>query len=209
MICTLCHIIRIMKKIAFLLIVLFGYGISVAQEVKPLEEYEKSLKEYYSTYWKAHREEYKGLNEKKVVSYLPDVGFVLGLPSISWRSSEFFRYRRDRDMLEKKLKSLDMSLELEMNAQLLELKIAYEKLMAEKERIKVAEDKYIIQAAIYAIGVECCEKRECTPEVCKTKELERYEASEVLKLMRIGLKIKVLELESLARYGLKMERLKP
>ena len=197
-----------MKEILLIFVFVFSSIWCLARELKPLAAYEASLQSYYQSAWKAGREEFKDLNRKSFWDYVPDVGFGWGLPIINWRLSNIFQYRRDRFLMDRRLKSLDMKMELEMNQQLQALGIEYEKLQLEQERIKVAQEKYTIEAAIYAIGVECCEKRECTPEQCRKKDLERFEASERIRVMRINYDIMVLELEKMAHFGIKNVLLK-
>jgi hypothetical protein len=196
-----------MKKIVFVLVIFLTSFDGIGRELRPLVVYEATLQSYYQSAWKAGREEFKDLNRKPFWDYVPDVGFGWGLPIINWRLSNIFQYRRDKYLMERKLKSLDMKMELEMNKQLQVLGLEYEKLILEKEKIKVAEEKYKIEEAIYTIGVECCQKRECTPEQCRKKDLERFESSERIRLMKIDFEILILELEKLSHFGLKTVKL--
>jgi hypothetical protein len=192
--------------IIFAFHLIFSSGFS--QELKPLSVYEASLKQYVQSMWKANREEFRDMNRKPFWNYVPDVGFAWGLPIVHWRLSNIFQYRRDKFLLERKLKSLDMKSEIDLNQQMQVLGIEYDKLKLELERIKIAEEKFRIEEAIYAIGVECCQKRECTPEQCRVKDLERFESSERIRILKIDFQILVLETEKLAHFGVKNLHLK-
>jgi hypothetical protein len=196
-----------MRPFLILITLLLSYHAGFGKELKPLSVYEASLQSYYQAAWKAGREELKDLKKKPFWNYVPDVGFGWGLPIINWRLSNIFQYRRDKYQLERKLMSLGMKMELEMNQQLQVLGVEYEKLGLEKEKIKVAEEKYKIEEAIYTIGVECCQKRECTPEQCRKKDLERFEGWEKIRLMKIDYDISVLEIEKLSHFGQKTVKL--
>ena len=197
-----------MKNLLLTLTFCLISAVSFSQELKPLSVYEASLQSYYQSAWKANREEFRDLQRKPFWNYVPDVGFAWGLPIIHWRLSEIFQYRRDKFLLERKLKSLDMKMEIELNQQMQVLGIEYEKVKLEQERIKIAEEKHRIEEAIYAIGVECCEKRECTPEQCRKKDLERFESLERIRVMQIEFKVLVLEIEKLSHFGGKVVSLR-
>ncbi|MDZ7936131.1 MAG: hypothetical protein U5M51_14415 [Emticicia sp.] len=201
------------KKTLFLVIFsLFWLKIAISLAQKPIStdlkdfsEYQKSLKSYYLKLWHAKREEFKDLNEKSFLYYAPTVGLQFGLPSVQFSTRDYANYQRDKKLLKSKLNSLDESLELEMNERLQALRVEYEKVKVEYDKLAVFQGKMKYLKALNAIKLECCTKRECTPEECRRAELEMYEFEQNEKLTALNIKIQVLELEKNAKYGLPNE----
>lgn len=194
------------------IILIFGLKIGVLMAQKPpstdlkdFSEYQKSLKLYYLKLWHAKREEFKDLGEKGVWYYFPTVGLQFGLPSVQFSSKEYLNYKRDKKLLRSKLNSLDETLELEMNERLQALRIEYEKVKVEYDKLAVFQGKMKYLKALHEIKRECCIKRECTPEECRKADLEMYEFEQNEKLTALNIKIQVLELEKNAKYGLPNE----
>lgn len=174
-------------------------------ELKDFSEYQKSLKSYYLKLWHAKREEFKDLNEKSFLYYAPSIGLQFGLPSIQFSTRDYANYKREKKLLKSKLNSLDETLELEMNERLQALKVEYEKVKVEYDKLAVFQGKLKYLKALHEIKLECCTKRECTPEECRKAELEMYEFEQNDKLTALNIKIQVLELEKNAKYGLPNE----
>ena len=168
--------------------------------LKEFSEYKKSLKSYYLKLWHAKRAEFKDLNEKSFLFYFPSIGLQFGLPSIQFSTRDYATYKRDKSLLRSKLNSLDEQLELEMNERLQALKIEYEKIKVEYDKVSVLQGKLKYLKALHSIKLECCLKRECTPEECKKAEMEMFEHEQTEKLSWLNIKIMVLELEKNAKY---------
>lgn len=174
----------------------------LSQELKPLLTYENSLHEFYMAQRHAQREEFKEFKEKPIWKYLPDVGLQFGLPSIQFRVSNYFQFKRDQHLLNAKVKSIDAKLQLEMNEQIQALRIAYQKLQLDAEKMKLAKGRQVFLERLHAIDVECCKRNECTPEECHKSELAFYQAIETIRLKELDYSISILELERMARYNL-------
>ncbi len=173
--------------------------------LKELSEYEKSLKTYYLKLWHAQREEFKDLNEKTFWYYLPSFGLQFGLPSVQFSTKEYLTYKRDKKLLRSKLQSLDESLELEMNERLQALRVEFSKIQVEYDKMAVSQGKMKFLRSLHEIKLECCRRRECTPEDCRKAELEMYSFEELQKIAELNIGIMVLEFEKLAKYNLPNE----
>lgn len=189
---------------------LLKFSVLVAQkatktELRDFSEYEKSLKSYYLKLWHAQREEFKDLNEKSFLYYAPSIGLQFGLPNIQFSTRDYANYKRDKMLLRSKLNSLDARLELEMNERLQALKVEYEKVNVEYDKLAVFQGKLKYLRSLHEIKQECCRRRECSPEDCKKADLEMYGYEEQEKLTELEIGIKILDLEKLAKYKLPME----
>lgn len=175
---------------------------AIAQDFQALERYESSLKMYYVQAWVANREEFRDLKQKPLYHYLPDVGFLWGIPNVNFRLHDIFKLKRDRYLLNRKLLALDMKMKLEMNDQLQLLRIRYKQAELKKQRYEGALAMDGLHHKIYLIGKECCGKRECTPEACLKMDLGREQQKQLLLEQKTTLAIEVLELERMAKYDM-------
>ena len=174
-------------------------------ELKEISEYEKSLKLYYLKLWHAQREEFKDLNEKSIFYYFPTVGLQFGLPSVQFSTKEYLSYKRDKKLLKSKLQSLDEGLELEMNERLQALRVEFRKIQVEYDKMAVSQGKMKFLQSLHEIKLECCRRRECTPEDCRKAELDMYGFEELQKIADLNIGIMILEFEKLAKYNLPNE----
>lgn len=169
------------------------------------DEYQKSVKTYYFRLWYAKKAEFKAVNEKSFWYALPTVGLQFGLPSIHIGSRDVLDYRRQKQLLENKLTSIDQGTLLEMNEQLQIVKIEFEKLKIEVQKLGILKGRGEFLNNLHTIRQECCKERSCTPEECKKADLEMYLFTEEIKTKELELKIKLLEFEKIARFGLPNE----
>lgn len=177
----------------------------VLMELKDFSEYQKSLKFYYLKLWHAKREEFKDLNEKSFFYYFPTFGLQFGLPSIQFTTRDYANYKRDKKLHTSKLNSLDETLELEMNEHLQALRVDYEKVKVEYDKLAVFQGRLKYLKSLHEIKKECCNRQACTPEECKKSDLEMFEFEQNEMLVALNIKIQVLELEKFAKYGLPNE----
>ncbi len=173
--------------------------------LKELLEYEKSLKTYYLKLWHAQREEFKDLNEKGFMYYLPSVGLQFGLPSVQFTTRDYTNLKRDKKLLKSKLQSLDEGLELEMNERLQALRVEFSKIRLEYDKMAVTQGKMKFLRSLHEIKLECCRRRECTPEDCRKAELEMYSFEELQNIAELNIAIMILEFEKLSKFGLPNE----
>jgi hypothetical protein len=153
-----------------LLIFLF-VGVSQSQELQTLKTYENSLVKFYRLQRTAEREEFKDFKEKPIWRYLPDVGLQFGLPSVQFRLSNYFEYKRDQHLVKSKLRGIDAKMQLEMNERVQDLRIAYNKLALNLKKLELAQGRLAYLEKIYAIDKECCGMQNCTPEQCHKFDL--------------------------------------
>jgi hypothetical protein len=191
----------------FILIILaqldcWGQSQTFSKKVQPLFDYELSLRTYYRKLRDSQREEFEDLNKKSIATYLPDVGLQFGLPSINFKFSDYLKYNRDLKIFERKLLSIDEKMALELNTAIQELRIEYKKLSLEHDRLTTARDRMVFVENLFKISQECCQKRACTPEDCRKRELDHFEQKQRLREAEINFDILILEFEKLARYGL-------
>jgi hypothetical protein len=172
------------------------------QRLKSLKMYEKSLIDFYRLQRTAEREEFKDFKEKPIWRYLPDVGLQFGLPSVQFRLSNYFEYKRDQHLIKSKLRGIDSKMQLEMNEKIQDLRIAFSKLELDLQKLKLAQGKIVFLEKLRAIDEECCRSFECSPEQCHESELSFYQAVEIIKLREVDYKIGILEIEQLAKYNL-------
>jgi hypothetical protein len=179
----------------------FG-GVLHGQELKSLKMYEKSLIGFYRLQRTAEREEFKDFKEKPIWRYLPDVGLQFGLPSVQFRLSNYFEYKRDQHLIKSKLRGIDSKMQLEMNEKIQDLRIAFSKLELDLQKLKLAQGKIVFLEKLRAIDEEYCRSFECSPEQCHEPELSFYQAIEIIKLREVDYKIGILEIERSAKYNL-------
>lgn len=176
--------------------------VSISQELKPLIGYENSLRDFYKLKRHSQREEFKEFKAKPFWKYLPDIGLQFGLPSIQFRLSNYFQYKHDQHLQRIKLLSIDSKAQLEMNEKIQELRIDYQKLVIQQQRLSLAQAKLAKQMALFSIQYECCNRNECTPEECRLNDLRQFEASEAVRLLEMNYRVSLLELEKTAKYNL-------
>jgi len=189
--------------LVFFCAVFFSFiGVLQSQELKSLKTYENSLVQFYRLQRTAEREEFKDFKEKPIWRYLPDVGLQFGLPSVQFRLSNYFEYKRDQHLIKSKLRGIDAKVQLKMNEKIQDLRIAFRKLELSLDKLKLGRGKLIYLKRLHAIDQECCRTENCTPGQCHRFDLNYYQATEAIKLKEMDYKIDVLELERMAKYEL-------
>lgn len=202
-----------MKFSTVLLLVAVSWNLANAQsgrsavQLLPIEIYQKSLKVYYNKLWTAERKEFQDLNIKSVLYYFPSVGLQFGLPSVQFSLQNILSYKRDKKVNKSKLSSLDLSLELELNKTLQELKTEYVKIEYESDKIKAFKRSYSSMKGIWAVQSECCNKNQCTPLECRKIEFESLQWEERERTLNADFVIMILELEKLAKFDLQSEKI--
>ncbi|MCU0325579.1 MAG: hypothetical protein MUF45_10055, partial [Spirosomaceae bacterium] len=189
--------------------IMISWNLTNAQtpQLKPLEDYNKSLKYYHNKLWTAERKEFTDLNIKSFFYYLPNIGLQFGLPSIQFGLKDLLNYKREKKIFDSKLKSLDLTANVNLNEALQALQIEYNKTLVVSDRLKAFQAVTAIKKKIWNITQECCKKNECQPTECYKTELEITERSEQEFLLIAELRIKILEIEKLAKYNLPEEKI--
>lgn len=172
--------------------------------LKELPVYEASLKQYYSRKWQVDQKEFTQINRKKWWYYLPSVGIQFGMPSVQFGTGTLAQIDRDKATSRAKLEAMEARARLEYNEALLQLRVMYRKLRI--EMLTVENDDWRLLPVIYGriidIHNEAFNDQKMTPLEHLTKNVEdrrrRLTALEHITVLRV----KVLELEEFAHYGL-------
>lgn len=171
------------------------------EELPTLEELETSLKTYHNKLWLADRNEYLALKKKKWWYYLPSVGIQFGLPSVQFSTGTLAIIDRDKNIRAAKLKSIDLSRELEFNKQLQELRNKYRILEIHNQRISTLTLIKNKEHEIFKIYIEATVKKDMTPEEFKLKELKYLREIDTFDNYQSTVEQEAHELLIFAHYG--------
>lgn len=120
----------------------------------------------------AEREEFKDFREKPIWRYLPGVGLQFGLPSVKFRLSNYFEYKRDQHLIKSKLRGIDAKVQLEMNEKIQDLRIAFRKLELSLDKLELGWGRMIYLEWLHAIDQECYRTENCTLGQCHRFDLD-------------------------------------
>jgi len=177
--------------------------------LRPLADYEASLKAYHLKKWQVDRTELMDRQKKKWWYYLPTVGLQFGLPSVQFNTQTLEQWDRDKALTKARLAAIDARAELTYNQELLQLRTMYRKLEIELDAIG-GENYQIMQRLherIMMIHNDAFNDRKMTPLEHLTKNIQYRQQLEGEKAQIRSLQLKVLELEELAKYGMVGNRL--
>lgn len=198
----------LMKLLLTLVLVLSFYNAkSQILEVPQLSALEASLKLYHNQNWTAERAAFVYEQKGKILNYLPSVGFSFGLPTVSYSSQSLFAYKENKKARSAALASLDRSAELKYNEELNSLRIEFEKLQFQKQKVRALAASLVTEEKIFSIWQEAHRKKELKPLEFLQKKRQFEDSKTNLELAESAFNLAVLELQKMARFGQRSEKL--
>ncbi|QJW92485.1 hypothetical protein HNV11_23730 (plasmid) [Spirosoma taeanense] len=174
-----------------------------AQEIKlkPLADYENSLKQYYTARLQADRLEFAEKTQKKWWYYLPTFGYAFRGPTVNVNTGLFAEIDKDNQTKKAQFSAITAQTELAYREELHQLRTQYRIMEVQREAIT---DIYVVEKIenrIYSVAEEANQQKQITP-VEHSKALLLYQTQLLAHdTERRLFAQKIIELERLARFN--------
>lgn len=175
--------------------------------IKPLTDYETSLKEFYNTRLQADRTEYATQNNKKWWYYLPGVGYAFGGPTVSVSTDILARIDQDRQTKRAKLDAITAQTIVAYREELHELRSRYRIIELQEEEMNEHFVISKLENNILNIAEDANTAKTITPENYARALLAYQTQHAGHKAKYRQYQERIIELERLARYNYPTETL--
>ncbi|NME72795.1 TolC family protein [Flammeovirga aprica] len=173
-----------------------------ALEIAPLLDLEMSIRHYYNKEFYAQYAEWADDGKGRVWTYLPDVGFAFGLPTVTLSTRQIKQAKKMEKQRDQKLQStLDM-LTLKMNTDIQKLRVLYQKYEHNRQLLQEKMELLNIDFKIFDIYKEGYEKNEIEPLTYLQQKKTYIQSQNSIAEYTRNLKEELTDIYILSKYAL-------